>query len=157
MLNLLFLERGSEPFMLTNYFHFFHLVFCFPPLLFCINPFLLTSSGQQPSGGRLPWRWQLLNNRQRCWSISVWQAAKSIPTSLIQSHSEISYDGSRDFLLHCLFLPNWAMAAGRHFYPSTHRDVITESLWLERKALLLLARLKSFNVNISLERQHTCS
>lgn len=157
MLNVLFLERGSAQFVLTNYFHFFHLVFCFPSLLLCITPFLWTFSGLQPSGARLPWRWQLLNNRQRCWSISVWQAAKNISASLIQSHSEISCDGSCDFLLHCSFLPNWATAAGRHFSPSTHQDVITESLRSERQALLLLAPIESFNVNIGLERQHTCS
>lgn len=38
MLNVLFLERGSAPFVLTNCFHFFHLVFQFPSLLFHINP-----------------------------------------------------------------------------------------------------------------------
>lgn len=38
MLNVLFLERGSAPFVLNNCFHFFHLVFQFPSLLFCINP-----------------------------------------------------------------------------------------------------------------------
>lgn len=156
MLNLLFLERGSASFVLTNYFHFYHLVFRFPCLLFCVNPLLLTFSGQQCSRARPPRCWQLLKNRQRRWSISMWQAAKSIPTFLIRSHSEISCDGSHVFLSRCLFLPSWAMAAGRHFSPSTHQDVITGFLLLERRALLFLAPL-SFNVNISLERQHSCS
>lgn len=112
MLNLLFLERCLAALVLTNYFDFFHLVFCFPSLLFCINPLLLTFSGQQSSGSMLSRAPKQQAETLEYFSVT---GCKSIPTYLIGSHLEISCDGSHVFLLHCLFLPNWAMAAGDIF------------------------------------------
>lgn len=140
IINLLFLEGGSAPFELINCFHFFHHVFQFPSLLFCINPFHsldrhLVEPGYHDADSSL-------TISRDAGIFLCHRLQKNTPTFLIQPHSQISCDESHVFLSHYLFQPSWAMAAGRHFSLSIHQDVITGFLLLSRQALLLLAPIR---------------